>query len=101
MMKTELLQGDILKIEKIKTPVLIVSKDFFNQTGEIIGCPISKQTTKSPLHIFINTITTGYAQCEKLSLLDLNVRGYTIIDRLSMDSIMNITDAIQSIFDYI
>ena len=102
MMKTELHQGDILKIEKIKTPVLIISKNFFNQPGEIIGCPISKQTTKGPLHIFINTITTtGYAQCEKLALLDLNVRGYTIIDSLSIDSIMNITDAIQSIFDYI
>ena len=33
-------QGDILKIEKIKHPVLIVSKDFFNTSGEIIGCPI-------------------------------------------------------------
>ena len=33
-------QGDILKIEKIKHPVLVVSKDFFNSSGEIIGCPI-------------------------------------------------------------
>ena len=29
-------QGDILKIERIKKPVLVVSKDFFNQTHEII-----------------------------------------------------------------
>ena len=101
-MKTELHQGDILKIEKIKSPVLVVSKDFFNQTGEIIACPISNHSSKSPLHIFIRTLTmTGYAQCEKLSLLDMNVRGYTIIDSLSMNSIINITDAIQSIFDYI
>ena len=34
-------QGDILKIEKTKHPVLVVSKDFFNTSGEIIGCPIS------------------------------------------------------------
>ena len=26
-------QGDILKIEKIKHPVLVVSKDFFNTSG--------------------------------------------------------------------
>ena len=39
-MKEELHQGDILKIEHIKKPVLVVSKDFFNQTHEIIGCPI-------------------------------------------------------------
>ena len=30
-------QGDILKIEKIKHPVLVASKDFFNSSGEIIG----------------------------------------------------------------
>ena len=36
-MKEILSQGDILKIEHIKIPVLVVSKDFFNQTYEIIG----------------------------------------------------------------
>ena len=36
----QLHQGDILKIDKIKHPVLVVSKDFFNSSGEIIGCPI-------------------------------------------------------------
>lgn len=30
-------QGDILKIEKIKHPVLVASQDFFNTSGEIIG----------------------------------------------------------------
>ena len=37
-------QGDILKIEKIKHPVLVVSKDFFNTSGEIIGCPIIRNS---------------------------------------------------------
>ena len=35
-------QGDILKVEKIKHPVLVVSKDFFNASGQIIGCPQRK-----------------------------------------------------------
>lgn len=101
-MKIEVHQGDILKIEKIKAPVLVVSKAFFNQTGEIIGCPITLHNIRSPLHILINTaVTTGYVQCEKLALLDLNIRGYTLIDKISIDQTMNITDAIQSIFDYI
>ena len=30
-------QGDIIKVEKIKPPVLVVSKDFFNESGEIIA----------------------------------------------------------------
>ena len=50
-MKEELHQGDILKIEHIKKPVLIVSKDFFNQTYEIIGCPIFEKGEAGPLHI--------------------------------------------------
>ena len=37
-------QGDILKIEKIKHPVLVVSKDFFNTSGQIIGCPVIKHS---------------------------------------------------------
>lgn len=44
-------QGDILKVERIRYPVLVVSKDFFNTSGEIIGCPIYIKSTKSPLHI--------------------------------------------------
>ena len=94
-------QGDILKIEKIKLPVLVVSKDFFNQTGEIIGCPIYKDGAPGALHIKVNTDeVAGYVHCEKMTLLDMNLRGYSKIDRVHMSEIIDITDAIQSIFDY-
>ena len=49
-MMTEISQGDILNIERIKMPVLVVSKDFFNQTGEIIGCPIYKNGEPGAFH---------------------------------------------------
>ena len=95
-------QGDIVKIEKIKHPVLIVSKDFFNSSGEIIGCPIYVNSTDSPLHIAVMTgEIQGYVQCEKLALLDLTVRGYKKIDRIELSALMNIVDAVQGIFDYI
>jgi len=101
-MKEELHQGDILKIEHIKKPVLIVSKDFFNQTYEIIGCPIFEKGEAGPLHIHIEAEDVeGYVQCEKMALLDLNIRGYSKIDRIHYPDIINITDAIQGIFDYI
>ena len=101
-MRTKLHQGDILKIENIKQPVLVASKDFFNQTREVIGCPIFEKSEEGPLHIHIHTDQTdGYVQCEKLALLDLNVRGYTKMDRIPMPDVINITDAIQGIFDYI
>lgn len=70
-------QGDILKIEKIKHPVLVASQDFFNTSGEIIGCPIIENSMPGPLHIWISTQNAeGYVQCEKLALLDLSIRGH-------------------------
>ena len=66
-MAEQLHQGDIIKLEKIKHPVLVVSKDFFNASGEIIGCPIFDHSIEGPLHILISTDeTTGCVQCEKL-----------------------------------
>ena len=101
-MKETVHQGDIVKIERIKSPVLVTSKDFFNQTGEISGCPVFQDSSASPLHIRIRTDSTeGYVQCEKLALIDLNVRGFSKTGRISKTDIIEITDAIQSIFDYI
>ena len=75
-------QGDIIKVEKIKPPVLVVSKDFF--------------------HIWTSTKEVeGYVQCEKIALLDLSVRGYEIIDSMPLSELINISDAIQGIFEYI
>ena len=36
-----------------------------------------------------------------MTLLDMNIRGYSKLDRIHMPAIVDITDAIQSIFDYI
>ena len=95
-------QGDVLKIEKIKHPVLVVSKDFFNTSGEIIGCPIINNSMPGPLHIWMSTQNTeGYIQCEKLALLDLSIRGHEKIDRLPIYEMMNVSDAIQGIFEYV
>lgn len=95
-------QGDILKIEKIKHPVLVASKDFFNTSGQIIGCPIINPSIPGPLHIWTSTDESeGYIQCEKLALLDLTIRGYKKIDSLPISEMMNVADAIQGIFEYV
>ncbi len=95
-------QGDILKIDGIRVPVLTVSKNFFNEQGEVIGCPIYATDAAGPLHILIKTVKTeGCVQCEKLALLDLKVRHFSVADSVSQSDIVNITDAIQGIFDYV
>ena len=95
-------QGDVISVSGIKIPVLVVSKDFFNASGEIIGCPVIKEGEEGPLHILIETKKTkGYVHCEKMKLFDLHVRSHTVKDRIPMADIINITDAIQGIFDYV
>lgn len=101
-MQRGLRQGDIIKVEHVKHPVLVVSKDFFNASGQIIGCPIVEESSVGPLHIYVQTDeTAGYVQCEKLALLDLKVRGYKVVDNISLSDRMNIADAVQGIFEYI
>ena len=58
-MKEGICQGDLLKIERINMPVVVVSKNFFNQSGEIIGCPIYKNGEPGALHIRIHTDDKG------------------------------------------
>ena len=38
---------------------------------------------------------------QKIALLDLSVRGYKIIDSMPLSELINISDAIQGIFEYI
>ncbi len=101
-MRHSVQQGDILKIEKINRPTLVVSKDFFNKTGEIIGCPIYDNGEEGPLHIKIEVDKkAGYVHCEKLALLDLNARRFSKIAEVNVMERIDIIDAIQGIFDYV
>lgn len=94
-------QGDILKVEKLNSLVLVVSKNFFNQSEEAIVCPIINAADLDPLHIYIGTEDiSGFVLCEQMRLLDLRVRGFKKIGRVKYADIINITDAIQSVFDY-
>lgn len=94
-------QGDILSVERVKGPVLVVSKNFFNSSEMAIVCPVVKNVVPDPLHIEIVTKEiNGIVLCEQMKLLDLKVRGFKRLDRVKYEDRINITDAIQSIFDY-
>ncbi len=94
-------QGEILKVENIKYPVLVVSKNFFNRTEQAIVCPIIQDKPDDPLHIpFMAEKLSGTVLCEEMKLMDFRYRGFSLLDRIAYSDIINITDAIQSIFDY-
>ncbi len=97
----EIAQGDILSVEGINAPILVVSKTYFNRTEQIVACPVLEKASEDPLHIPVLAMNMqGSVLCEQMKLLDLRVRGYKKLTELKLEDIMNITDAIQSIFDY-
>lgn len=97
-------QGDIIKINGFKNAqFLIVSKNaFIRATNVFHVCPIIKNCMDGPLHIRIQGFkeTNGVVICEQVKLIDPNERSCIRQDRISYDSIMNISDAIQGIFEY-
>ena len=64
---------------------------------------VISNSNPGPLHIWtsVGEEIEGYIQCEKLALLDLSIRGHKKIGRISMSELVNVSDAIQGIFDYV
>ncbi len=97
-------QGDIISISGYgKKAFLIVSKNaFIKATGVFHICPILNDYSPGPLHIEItgNKGITGTTICEQIKLIDPAARGCSIIDSIPYADIMNISDAIQGIFEY-
>ena len=99
----EFYQGDIVKISGFKNNFLIVSKNsFIHSTGFFHVCPILTSVPEGPLHIQVrgNQGTDGVIICEQMKLIDPAARGCNRIDRIPYSDLMNISDAIQGIFEY-
>ena len=96
-------QGDIIKLSGFRIPFLIISKNtFIKATGLFHVCPILTGFADGPLHIRIegNHQTAGVAVCEQIKLIDPQARTCCRIDRIPYNSVMNISDAVQGIFEY-
>ncbi len=96
-------QGDIISISGYgKKAFLIVSKNaFIKSTGVFHICPIMN-IPNGPLHIDIsgNKGIAGTVVCEQIKLIDPSARGCSKIDDIPYADIMNISDAIQGMFEY-
>lgn len=67
-------------------PALVVSNDtFIKKTNLAIVCPITNTNNKFPLHISLdsNLKTEGVVLCEHIISLDLDARGYTIVEEVT------------------
>lgn len=95
-------QGALLKVEGLVYPVIVVSKNFFNQSGKVIVCPILKKAAKGPLHIELkDSAVSGYVLCEQVRYVDLSERRFTRLSETHYFDIIDISDAVMGMFDYL
>ena len=98
---TAIEQGDLLKVEGIQPPVIVVSNNYFNQSGKAIVCPIMKKAVPGPLHIELkDSPVEGFVLCEQVRYLDLSARHYVRLSQIHYYEIMDISDAVVSMFEY-
>ena len=95
-------QGDLLKVDGIQHPVIVVSNNYFNQSGKAIGCPILKKAAPGPLHIELKgTAVKGWVLCEQVRYLDLTARRFSKLPAMHYFDIMDLSDAVVSMFEYL
>lgn len=99
-------QGDIIKLnfnpqlgheQAGYRPALVVSNDFFNEkTNMVIVCPITNTQNNFPLHVSLDarTQTTGSVLCEHIKALDINARGYRVVEALPKDLLRKIINTV-------
>ena len=94
-------QGDVIKVAGLNYPVMVVSNNFFNETGKAIVCPIVKNAVEGPLHIRLKESTVeGYVLCEQVRYVDLTVRRFSKLGDAHYYNVMDISDAVMGMFDY-
>lgn len=96
-------QGDVIKIAGFRNQFLVVSKNaFITATGMFHVCPLLPNVSDGPLHISVNGVggATGTVICEQVKLIDPDVRACSRKDRIPYSELMNISDALQGIFEY-
>ncbi|SHJ10713.1 hypothetical protein [Pseudobutyrivibrio xylanivorans] len=99
----EFYQGDIIKINGFGNVFLIVSKNAFIKERKMFHVsPIVNTDLINPMNIPINGVegTEGTVICEEIKLIDPVARVCNKVDRINYWSIINISDAIQGMFEY-
>ena len=99
-------QGDIIKVDLDPQagheqagyrPAVVISNGVFNQrTNLTIVCPIANTNNRFSLHIPLDkrTETTGVILCEHIKALDLNARGYRMVEQLPKDILSKVIDVV-------
>lgn len=96
-------QGDLVKVGRYTGIFLVVSKNaYIRATGKLHISPVLPLEEEGPLHIAVHGVNgnRGVVVCEQIKMIDPSKRGVQRIDRIPYGEIMNISDAIQGVFEY-
>jgi len=108
----KLKQGDIIKTnfspqagheQTGYRPAVVVSCKVFNKTTQMpVVCPITNTSRPFPFHVMLDdrTTTTGTILCEQVRTLDINDRGYAVIEKIPNDLLRQILNILQRTFVY-
>lgn len=99
-------QGDIILIDFApqkgheqtgRRPALVVSNNTFNnRCNLVLACPITSTINMFPLHICLDdrTKTQGSIMCEQIRSLDIESRGYKVLEAIPSDLLEKVIDTI-------
>ncbi len=76
-------------------PCLVISNEVYNDYTKLaIVCPITNTDRNIPLHIKLDdrTTTKGVIMCEQMKSLDINSRGYKMLEILPKDILSEVLD---------
>lgn len=96
---TVFFQGEMIRAEGIRDLLLVVSKNVFNKSGQVIACPIKDGRVVSPTtHVLEEKGKT--VLCDHLRYVDIEARHASRIGEISINDIVEISNIIESLFDY-
>jgi len=103
-------QGDIIKVDFNPIvgseqgnyrPALVISNDFMiSKTNIITLLPITNTKSSHPLNIVLESEkTTGMILCSHIRSLDLKIRKFKIIDKVSKEKMDEVLEVVFAMLD--
>ena len=95
-------QGSIIKIEKLNGYFLVISRNIYNVSEQIIVVPIIENGKEGTFRLPVNSkYIEGVAICDEIRKIDIRVRGYSIISYINNNDLFSIISIIQDLFQII
>lgn len=94
-------QGDIINLDNLDFPCIVISKNTYNESGHAIVCPILKNDESLLSYRVDVGPVCGYVQCDNVRMLDLTARTYFTKASASMADLLGILSMTTSVLELI